>query len=216
MSGQLVNVLPDIVSFFFFQEPLFDNEVPCGQTLLSHVWFIGGILSTTIHVFFLCMCLDLFCFVLFCSSFLFSQGNECVDVKEGTMDTIIETNYCTGQLDEDSAGIDSRASTTIIRYNKIVGCKGAGVRLGGHKVGPDQYGIACQVGGMHFFSELLALCLAERRNKSLKFDQVPRKKICFKPNTSAWKPHPHPAYSLVFLEIVSLTHRKLVNFAWYV
>lgn len=76
----------------------------------------------------------------------FPQGNECVDVKEGAMDTIIETNYCTGQMDEDSAGIDSRASTTIIRYNKVVGCKGAGVRLGGHKVGPDQYGIACQVG----------------------------------------------------------------------
>ena len=63
------------------------------------------------------------------------------------MDTVIETNYCTGQLDEDSAGIDSRASTTILRYNKVVGCKGAGVRLGGHKVGHDQYGIACQVGG---------------------------------------------------------------------
>lgn len=61
------------------------------------------------------------------------------------MDTIIETNYCTGQMDEDSAGIDSRANTTIIRYNKVVGCKGAGVRLGGHKVGNDQYGIACQV-----------------------------------------------------------------------
>ena len=65
------------------------------------------------------------------------------------MNTIIETNYCTGQLDEDSAGIDSRASTTIIRYNKVVGCKGAGVRLGGPKVGNDQYGIACQVSGKH-------------------------------------------------------------------
>ncbi|CAM9734378.1 unnamed protein product, partial [Laminaria digitata] len=78
-------------------------------------------------------------------NYIDTSGNECVDVKEGAMDTIIETNYCTGQLDEDSAGIDSRASTTIIRYNKVVGCKGAGVRLGGHKVGPDQYGIACQV-----------------------------------------------------------------------
>lgn len=73
------------------------------------------------------------------------QGNECVDVKEGAMDTVIETNYCTGQLDEDSAGIDSRASSTVIRYNKVVGCKGAGVRLGGHKVGNDQYGTACKV-----------------------------------------------------------------------
>lgn len=68
-----------------------------------------------------------------------------MDVKEGAMDTVIETNYCTGQMDEDSAGIDSRASGTTIRYNKVVGCKGAGVRLGGHKVGSDQYGIACKV-----------------------------------------------------------------------
>lgn len=73
------------------------------------------------------------------------QGNECVDVKEGAMDTRIETNYCTGQLDEDSAGIDSRASGSVIRYNKVVGCKGAGVRLGGHKIGNDQYGVDCQV-----------------------------------------------------------------------
>ena len=67
------------------------------------------------------------------------------------MDTIIETNYCIGQLDEDSAGIDSRASASIIRYNMAVGCKGAGVCLGGHKVCPDQYDIACKVGGMFFF-----------------------------------------------------------------
>lgn len=76
---------------------------------------------------------------------IFRQGNECVDVKEGTLDTIIESNYCTGQLDEDSGGIDSRADKTIIRYNKIVGCKGAGVRLGGHKVDDIQYGIHCEV-----------------------------------------------------------------------
>lgn len=68
-----------------------------------------------------------------------------MDVKEGAVDTVIETNYCTGQLDEDSAGIDSRASSTTIRYNKVVGCKGAGVRLGGHKVGREQYGVNCKV-----------------------------------------------------------------------
>ncbi|CAM9421254.1 unnamed protein product, partial [Ascophyllum nodosum] len=78
-------------------------------------------------------------------NYIDTHGNECVDVKEGTVDTIIETNYCTGQLDEDSGGIDSRANDCIIRYNKVVGCKGAGVRLGGHKVGRDQYGINCQV-----------------------------------------------------------------------
>lgn len=37
-------------------------------------------------------------------NYINTHGNECVDVKEGTLDTIIEKNYCTGQLDEDSAG----------------------------------------------------------------------------------------------------------------
>ncbi|CAN0114622.1 unnamed protein product [Ectocarpus sp. 13 AM-2016] len=78
-------------------------------------------------------------------NYIDTHGNECVDVKEGAVDTVIETNYCTGQLDEDSSGIDSRASSTTIRYNKVVGCKGAGVRLGGHKVGREQYGINCKV-----------------------------------------------------------------------
>lgn len=67
-------------------------------------------------------------------------------MKEGTVDTVIENNYCAGQMDEDSGGIDSRANSTIIRYNKVEGCKGAGIRLGGHKVGNNQFGIACQVG----------------------------------------------------------------------
>lgn len=86
------------------------------------------------------------------------------------MDTVIETNYCTGQLDEDSAGIDSRASSTTIRYNKVVGCKGAGVRLGGHKVGHEQYGVDCKVRARGVFCSLLILFLCVRLFFSFYFD----------------------------------------------
>lgn len=60
-----------------------------------------------------------------------TQGNECVDIKEGASFNIIENNYCTGQLDPNSAGLDSRGSNNIFRYNQVFGNRGAGLRLGG-------------------------------------------------------------------------------------
>lgn len=60
-----------------------------------------------------------------------TQGNECVDIKEGATHNIIENNYCTGQKDPNSAGLDSRGNDNIFRYNQVFGNKGAGVRLGG-------------------------------------------------------------------------------------
>ena len=60
-----------------------------------------------------------------------TQGNECVDIKEGASFNIVENNYCTGQLDPDSAGLDSRGNSNIFRYNQVFGNRGAGVRLGG-------------------------------------------------------------------------------------
>lgn len=60
-----------------------------------------------------------------------TQGNECVDIKEGTTRTIVEYNRCTGQLDPNSAGFDSRGNGNIFRYNESYGNMGAGVRLGG-------------------------------------------------------------------------------------
>gem|GEM_PF-428523 len=76
-----------------------------------------------------------------------TQGNECVEVKEGGSHNLIEHNTCTGQLDPDSAGIGARGSGNIIRYNRIYGNVGAGVRLGGHEVDGIQYGIENQVYG---------------------------------------------------------------------
>lgn len=60
-----------------------------------------------------------------------TQGNECVGTKEGSREITVENNSCTGQKDPDSAGLDFRGDDNIIRYNKVFGSKGAGIRLGG-------------------------------------------------------------------------------------
>lgn len=60
-----------------------------------------------------------------------TQGNECVDIKEGAEGNIIEYNECTGQKDLESAGFDSRGNNNVFRYNKSFGNVGAGIRLGG-------------------------------------------------------------------------------------
>ncbi len=70
-----------------------------------------------------------------------TQGNECVEAKEGTERNIIEYNICTGQKDPNSGGIVSRGTANVIRYNEIYGNVGAGVRLGGHLVDGVQYGL---------------------------------------------------------------------------
>jgi hypothetical protein len=68
-----------------------------------------------------------------------TYGNECVEMKEGTHDNIVEYNICTQQQDDDSAGIGSRGNN-LIRYNEIYENRGAGIRLGGHEVDGTQYG----------------------------------------------------------------------------
>jgi hypothetical protein len=60
-----------------------------------------------------------------------TQGNECVDIKEGASGNIVEHNDCTGQLDPESGGFDSRGNGNIFRFNKAYENAGAGVRLGG-------------------------------------------------------------------------------------
>jgi hypothetical protein len=60
-----------------------------------------------------------------------TQGNECVDIKEGASGNIVEYNRCTGQRDPKSGGLDARGSNNIIRYNESFGNVGAGIRLGG-------------------------------------------------------------------------------------
>lgn len=79
-----------------------------------------------------------------------TQGNECVEIKEGASANLIEYNTCTGQLDPDSGGIGARGDGNIIRYNVLFGNIGAGVRLGGHEVDGIQYGVQNAVYGNRF------------------------------------------------------------------
>jgi Protein of unknown function (DUF1565)/Right handed beta helix region len=60
-----------------------------------------------------------------------TQGNECVDIKEGASGNIVEHNVCTGQRDPNSGGFDVRGVNNIFRYNESFGNAGAGIRLGG-------------------------------------------------------------------------------------
>lgn len=70
-----------------------------------------------------------------------TQGNECIDVKEGATQNVIEYNRCTGQLDAKSAGIDIRGDGNIVRYNETFNNIGSGIRIGGHTVEGHQYGV---------------------------------------------------------------------------
>lgn len=56
---------------------------------------------------------------------------ECVDIKEGAEGNLVERNRCTGSLDPEGSGLDSRGNRNTIRYNIVDGVRGKGVRLGG-------------------------------------------------------------------------------------
>ena len=60
-----------------------------------------------------------------------TQGNECINIKEGAWGNIVEHNICTGQLDPRAAGMNIQGNANIIRYNIIFENRGSGVRLGG-------------------------------------------------------------------------------------
>lgn len=59
-----------------------------------------------------------------------SRGGECIDIKEGASDNLIEFNSCTGSQDADSGAINVRGNNNIIRNNSVYGNVGAGIRLG--------------------------------------------------------------------------------------
>jgi hypothetical protein len=79
-----------------------------------------------------------------------TQGNECVDIKEGSVNNMVEYNYCTGQKDPSSGGFDSRSDRNTFRYNVSRDNRGAGVRIGGHEVDGHLYGA-----GNHVYGNLL-------------------------------------------------------------
>lgn len=95
-----------------------------------------------------------------------TEGNECVDIKEGSTGNLVENNKCTGQKDKESAGLDSRGSGNIFRNNESYDNVGAGIRLGGDK---DNDGID-NIVRENF--------LHDNKNGGIKFQSNPQKQIC--------------------------------------
>ncbi len=99
-------------------------------------------------------------------NFINTQGNECVDIKEGSSGNLVENNKCTGQKDTESAGLDSRGSGNVFRKNEVYGSKGAGIRLGGDKKSDGINNVVAE----NF--------LHDNENGGIKFQRNPQKQIC--------------------------------------
>ncbi|MEM4274637.1 MAG: DUF1565 domain-containing protein [Candidatus Nitrosocaldaceae archaeon] len=70
---------------------------------------------------------------------VFVSGGECVDIKEGSTNNIVEYNTCSKMLDADTGAINIRGNNNIIRYNEINDNKGAGIRVGGDTTNDGLY-----------------------------------------------------------------------------
>lgn len=73
-------------------------------------------------------------------NYIETNGNECVDIKEGAINNTVSNNTCRGQKDPESGGFDSRGDNNIFIGNDVDGSLGAGIRLGGWEVDGIQYG----------------------------------------------------------------------------
>eukprot|EP00904_Undaria_pinnatifida_P013527 jgi/Undpi1/9304/HiC_scaffold_26.g11762.m1 len=81
------------------------------------------------------------------NNYIKTKGNEGIQVKEGSIDTLIENNEIYMQRDDDSGGVDCRGDRCVIRYNHIEDTEGAGIRLGGSYADGIQYGVDSHVYG---------------------------------------------------------------------
>lgn len=95
-----------------------------------------------------------------------TNGNECVDIKEGSSGNIIENNSCTGQQDPQSGGLDSRGNGNIFRSNNIFDNKGAGIRLGGDRKGDGTD------------NDVYGNIIRSNSSGGIKFEKIPQRKIC--------------------------------------
>lgn len=102
-------------------------------------------------------------------NYIDTQGNECVDIKEGATKNIIEYNTCRGQKDSESGGFDSRGDENIFRYNDVRNSIGAGVRLGGALVDGTQYGKN---------NEIYGNTIIDNKNGGVRFQVTPQVKVC--------------------------------------
>jgi len=98
-----------------------------------------------------------------------TQGNECVEVKEGGTGNIIEYNDCTGNKDPEAAGLASRGDGNIFRYNTIYGHAGGGLRFGGHVVNGYQFGVRNAAYGNTIYANSAG---------GIKFQVKPQEPIC--------------------------------------
>lgn len=105
-----------------------------------------------------------------------TQGNECVDIKEGAFYNIVEDNDCTGQKDDDSAGFDSRSDWNIFRRNQSYNNCGAGIRFGGHTIAlsdaPD-FGRTYGINNDAYDNDI-----HDNLKGGIKFMQKPQSRIC--------------------------------------
>ncbi len=62
---------------------------------------------------------------------VFMNMSECVDLKEGADDNLIEYNECSIAVDPNSGAINARANRNRFHANRLFGNSGAGIRLGG-------------------------------------------------------------------------------------
>ena len=102
-------------------------------------------------------------------NYIDTQGNECVDIKEGATKNIIEHNICRGQKDPESGGFDSRGDGNIFRYNDVRGSIGAGIRLGGALVNGIRYGKA---------NDVYENTIVDNKNGGVRFQVSPQGKVC--------------------------------------
>lgn len=95
-----------------------------------------------------------------------TQGNECVDIKEGSSLNMIEYNSCTGQKDSKSGGMDTRGDNNSFRYNNIYDNTGSGVRVGGDKKKDGT--------NNHIYSNTII----NNKSGGIKFQRTPQGKVC--------------------------------------
>ncbi len=95
-----------------------------------------------------------------------TNGNECVDIKEGSSGNLVERNRCTGQKDPESGGLDSRGNSNIFRDNEVYDNLGAGVRLGG-----DSFKDGTK-------NTVRNNILRNNRAGAIKIERKPQKEIC--------------------------------------
>lgn len=91
---------------------------------------------------------------------------ECVDVKEGATDVLIEANRCRGGLDPVSGGISVRGNGVVVRDNDITDQAGSGVRLGGDRRGD---GVDNEVTGNR---------ISEVDGYGVKIERTPQAAVC--------------------------------------